>query len=763
MTAWFESAFEFLFKYRPLVLAKGRLVFDAPGPVVAVAAALAVLGILALFTYRRVGARTGPADRRVLSAVRAAIVTVLAVCLLRPALLVTTAVPQRNVVGILLDDSQSMQIADDGTTSRGSTLQREFRSAASPVLSGLEERFQLRVFRFARGASRIATGDSLAFRGTRSDLAAALDDARRDLAALPLAALILVTDGADNADSALTGSLLSLQAAGIPVHTVGLGRERFPMDLELGRVEAPRFALRGSSVLVEALVRQQGAGADSADLIVEEGGQILAATRFRLPGDGQAASVRMPVPLSRIGSLQLVTRVSGLPGETVARNNTRHALVSVVDREERILYFEGEPRPEFAFLRRAVAEDSNLVVVGLQRTAESKFLRLGVADSLDLAGGFPTGREELFRYRGLILGSVEAAAFTVEQLRMIQDFAGRRGGGVLFLGGRRAFGEGGYRNTPIEELLPVTIDIPPDTGYLRTLDVTVTPSGRTHPAARLAPSEAGSAQLWDSLPPVTTVNPIGSLKPGATALLSGSDTAGGGAQAVLSYHRYGRGKAAALAVQDAWLWRMHAEVALDDSRYQTFVRQLLRWLVGDVPERVSLSALTDEVGPGEPVSLEVEVRDAAHLPVNGATVSARVTSPSGTVTTVPLDWAIGTDGRYRAAFPALEEGEYRIEPQAISGGDTLAAEPAYVRAGDVGREFFGAELRAATLRRIARETGGQYYTAETVSGLPRDIVYTEKGITRTEHLDLWDMPFIFLLLIGLLTAEWSLRRSRGLA
>ena len=120
-------------------------------------------------------------------------------------------------------------------------------------------------------------------------------------------------------------------------------------------------------------------------------------------------------------------------------------LVQVLDRREKILYFEGEPRFELKFIRRAVAEDKNLQVVCLQRTSQNKFLRLDVDDAEELAGGFPKTREELFKYRGLILGSVEASFFTADQLRMIAEFVSQRGGGLLTLGGRHSFAEGRLR------------------------------------------------------------------------------------------------------------------------------------------------------------------------------------------------------------------------------------------------------------------------------------------------------------------------------
>jgi uncharacterized membrane protein len=747
-----DQVAEFFFKYRPVVFEKGRFAFAAGRPAMVVALVLVLLGLALLVTYRRAPGHASSRYRGALAALRAALLILLGVLLLQPTLLVSTAVPQRNVVGILVDDSRSMTIADNGQLTRGDQVRSLLApEAALPVALG--EQFQLRWFRFSRRPERIRGPDGLAFAGNRSDLSTALDEVRRELAAMPLAGLVLVTDGADNADSAITRAVLSLTAAGVPVYTVGVGEERYPTDLELTRVTAPRAALRGGSVLVEALVQQQGGGRDSANIVVEEAGRILATRRFALPGDGQAATISIPVPLPEAGARQLTVRLPSLPGEAVTRNNARETLVAVRDRDERILYYEGEPRFEFAFMRRAVAADTNLSVVGLERTAEGKFLRLGVEDSLDLAAGFPRTREELFKYRAVILGSVEASAFTAEQLRMIAEFAGTRGGGLLLLGGRRAFGEGAWHDTPLEDVSPLLLDQPRDTGFFRVLAVQPSAAGRDHPVTQLA---------WDSLPPVTAVNRVGSLKPGAVALLSGRDTAGRGEQPVLAFQRYGRGRVIALPVQDTWHWQMAAQIAVDDQKYETFWRQLLRWLADESPDRLEVAAQVEDLAPGEPVTLDVELRDKTWQPVNDGAVTARVTDPAGVVTEVPLDWVIGADGRYRGAFTARTAGEYRIEATSV-GGDTLAAEPTFVRAGEVSREFFGAGQRAPLLRRIAEETGGKYYTMATASALPRDIVYTERGITATEQLDLWDMPILFFLLAGLLAGEWGMRRARGMS
>jgi hypothetical protein len=72
-------------------------------------------------------------------------------------------------------------------------------------------------------------------------------------------------------------------------------------------------------------------------------------------------------------------------------------------------------------------------------------------------------------------------------------------------------------------------------------------------------------------------------------------------------------------------------------------------------------------------------------------------------------------------------------------------------------------MREPLLRRVADETGGRFYTAANVASLPEDMAITGKGVTVQEEMELWDMPFLFLLLVGLIGAEWLLRRKRGMA
>ena len=72
-------------------------------------------------------------------------------------------------------------------------------------------------------------------------------------------------------------------------------------------------------------------------------------------------------------------------------------------------------------------------------------------------------------------------------------------------------------------------------------------------------------------------------------------------------------------------------------------------------------------------------------------------------------------------------------------------------------------MRASLLQRVAEDTGGRFFTPANAASLPEAISYSGRGVTVVEERDLWDMPIILMLLLGLIGAEWGYRRQRGLA
>ncbi|MGE5199447.1 MAG: FixH family protein, partial [Rhodospirillaceae bacterium] len=715
----------------------------------------------AVWVYRRPGRAPGR-SRAALLALRLSALAVFLFALLRPVLVVRTVEPERNVLAVLVDGSRSMDIADLDARPR-SAFVRDTLGPSGALRAALARRFAIRDFAFASTARRVPGPAAMEFTGTRSYIGRSLQRTAEELAGLPVSGIVLVTDGADTSREPMADSIRALKAAGVPVFAVGLGREALDRDVQIGRVDPPATVLKGATLVAEVVISQTGYAGRTVPLVVEDEGRVVASQDVTLPPDGEPSTVRVRFTLAEPGPRVVSFRVGAQDGEQVTQNNARQALITVQDRRERVLYVEGQPRFEMKFLRQAVAGDANLQLVTLQRTADRKFLRLDIDAPEDLAGGFPKTRDELFAYRGLILGSIEATAFTADQQRMIADFVNQRGGGLLALGGRRAFAEGGYAGTAVADVLPVQLDdAKAAADFVEEIKVSPTRLGQTHVATQIASTEQLSADRWASLPALTTVNPVHRVKPGGAVLLEGRGASSPEPQVVLAYQRYGAGKVLAMPVQDLWMWRMHASVPLEDVTHETLCRRLLRWLVDGVPDRVAAAVNRDRVEAGDTVTVTANVRDGGFLGLNDATVTASVTGPTGDRRDVPMSFVVDRDGEYRATFAADRDGLYQVDVTATRAGEAVGTDTAFVRAAPDDGEYFDAAMRATLLKRLAEDTGGRFYTASTADSLADDITYLGRGVTVVQERDLWDMPIVLALLVGLVGGEWFLRRRVGL-
>lgn len=757
-----DAVSSLLLKHTPEEFTRGELIFSPAIPwLVVLTVTLAGIGVT-LLAVRSVRGTTR-ARRSVLGALRVAAFLVLGLCLLRPTLVLSRAIPQRNVVGILLDDSRSMLLSDHPAGTRLAAVQSAFADS-SAVVRALGDRFVLRFFRVGSAVHRVTGAGALTGEGSRTDLAAALAGVRDALADAPLAGLVLVSDGADNASTDLEHELLALEAREIPVHTVGVGRTRFARDVGVDALRLPESVLEGGEAVGEVLLRLRGVAGERVRLEVEAAGRLVQLDTLILPGPQDLATLPLRIPPLAVGVHHVTLRVTLLDGEPMVQNNVGDAVLRVRPGPERILHIEGEPRPDLPFLRRAVAHDSALQVVTLVRSAPGKFLRLGVNDSLELLTGFPTTREELFRYRAIVLGSVEASFFTADQMRMLEEFISVRGGGVLALGGRRALAEGGFGGTALGSALPVEWSgIAPLGKDAAALMVSVRPSeeGSRHPALALWGDPGTTAARWDQLPEVSLVNAPGRPRPGATVLLEGRTGRGATPLPLMVSHRYGRGTATVLAAQDLWRWQLNAVVPDEDATLAALWPRLLRWTLDGVPDQMELTLEPRLVAPGDEGGALLRVHDAGFVATDRIRPIVTLMPPDAPETTLPLVAVLGRPGEYAVRIPTTTAGRYRLAVRG-RGRDSLVTATvvllAVAREGDAGPS----ERDAALLADIAERTEGSSFDIDALDGLPDAVTLTRAGITVRERNDLWDAPILLLSLLGLLITDWTLRRRWGL-
>jgi uncharacterized membrane protein len=749
------SIFEFFFKYKPIIYQKGHLAFQllgSPGWFMLFVVA-AVIG--AYYAYRYVAR-----DKHSwgLVALRAATFALLAFIFLRPVMNISTVLPQESYMAVVIDNSESMNIKDDGIVTRSEQLAKQFE--ATDFFKRLSDKFKVRIFRFDREAERIERPDQMTYAGKRTRLESATDLLHQELNTVPLSGVVLITDGVDNASKQWTQSLSRLQSRKIPFHTVGVGSDNITRDAEIVKVTAPRATLKESTAVVDVSYRSHGFRGRKATMYIRENGTLLKSEQVTLPADGEVGETSIDLPVKNEGT-RLFSFSLQAQDDRIAENNTLDALVEIKNDKPQILYIEGEPRWEFKFLRRAVQDDPNLRLVTLLRSSQNKFYRQGIDKEEMLAEGFPKEREELFGYKGLIFGSIESTFFTPEQLQMVVDFVSNRGGGFMMLGGRNSFAGGRYENSPLAEMLPVQMGSADRTPIIGRLKLAITDYGRTHPLMRLSPDANANVKQWSDLPPLNDFNRTLEARVGAIILARGQTEQRGGDPILLAYQRYGRGRAMALASGSTWRWQM--EMDAEDMTYEQFWKQVLRWLVNTSPDPVEINSDKDTYLPGEAIRLYAEISNKAFERMNNAKVVARVVTPEGLTETVPLDWNGSGEGTYQAELNATAPGIYRVEVNATQGSQDLGSNRTSFQVQDRPVEFYNASLDSRLLESVAESTGGKYYPLSSLGDLPDDAQYVEGETSFVEQKELWDVPFLFMLLCMTLGGEWFWRKKKGLA
>ncbi len=773
-----EQVVSFLFKYRAAIFEKGQFGFAARPSTILIVALVIGLALLAYYLYARPSLRLGTGWRVALIALRTALVAVIVFCLMRPVIVIPTVLPGSTYVAVLMDDSSSMQLRDGMAGTRLDAV-KQLMSAGSPFATALAEKFKVHAYGFSATAERVTDATELKGEGDRTDLQESIEQITRESAGLPVSGIILISDGANNGvekeEGGFTSTLNRLRAQGLPVFTVGVGSTTLEGDVEIIRATAPRRSLAGSPVTAELLVRASGSQKSIEIELTEDSHPLF--TR-QVPVQGEATTVaRITFTPSSPGLHRYSFTAKPLPDEPVADNNSQELVINVEDAHPRILYIEGAPRWEYGKLRSGVTDEKNVVLVSVLRSADGKFYRQGVESGDELATGFPKSEEELFKYDAIIIGSIEATFFTFDQLRIIEQFVSRRGGTLLALGGPKSFNVGGYANTPLADLLPVSLGGQVATSTeSQTFKTAPSERGRDNPAARLADQPEANQKAWEQMPALTLPEIITETKPGATVILEGRDSRNNRVAPLLIEQRYGRGRSLALMASDTWRWRMMLESK--NKSYETFWRNLLRYLVEGTRHTIEASTERSYYGTLEPVRLRAEVADEKFQNVTGANVTARVTTPTGGTLDLTLkpDAEGGFEG-YSGTILPNEEGLYRIEVSTSGGGKsqdgksqdgksqggTAGTTEAVFLAGPLNREAHDAAQNRELLERIATNTGGAYYTLSQAENLIEDLTHTESAGSVRESKDLWDMPINFLLIVLLAAAEWFTRKRKGLA
>lgn len=743
---------------------------------------LSAVGTLAtvIGTYRQRLAPLPAGPRRLLLGLRLLSWLILMFALLRPTVEFTRSDPHSAVVAVLMDASRSMGVKDAaGGQSRREALVRTLQDNAK-IFQHLGRSVEIKWVDFDEEATPVET-PRLDPDGPQTAIGHVLDEVPRLSGSKRAALAILMSDGANRTlpprdidPRAAASRLADLQ---IPVHTVAFGNTGLTdssLDLSAEDLEVSPSVFVKNPVIVGAKIRAIGAQDRelTVRLLVEDPASALpgqpvpmkpatAPIKIKPSHSQEVIPVELSFTAQDPGEFKLTLEVLPLEGEPLVANNSLTTYLSVLKGGISIAYFDREHRFDVKFIRR-LDESPDIKI-------DFKPIRLGPPGSKPLVDDdwFAPGKYDVY-----LIGSVPARAFSRSALDLLEQRI-EQGAGLMMTGGNLSFGPGGYAETPLVNSLPVRMQraelqngdsVDPTLHILDDLKMVPTPLGIQHFVMRLDSPERNLA-VWNGLQPLAGANRFAGLKDGALVLAEG--IADRRRFPLLVAQDFGRGRTMAFAADSTWRWYMKG----DRDAHQRFWQQSILWLAhkdqqGDESVWVKLDARRFRLG--QPVGMTFGARDAEKRPIDDAEFTVEVIEPA-----LP-----GSTGRQQRVTPqrngaefgarfsdTTRPGEYRVRVVAQRAGQPfgLPAEARFM-VYEQDLELHNPAADLSLLEEIARITGGAFVPPEELGAHLRKLIQQGLNleITQVERLSLWDNWPLLALFVLSLSAEWFVRKRRGL-
>ncbi len=742
--------------------------FDPPWLWAALVGASIVTVVL---TYTRMYRRSGWRLTWWLMGLRLAGVAAILLTIIKPAWTSQTRQEQRPKVAIIVDDSQSMSLPYDSGSASGSRYARlQQWLDKSDVAARVKQKFDVRWFGIDGRPLDAAPAEP---QMDQTDLQRALHAAAGRLRGQGLQAVLLLSDGQDTTARQVAQPMNEYPC---PVYAVGFPR-RGPdteksLDLAIVSVDAPPRVRVHNTVTVKLLVTKDGGAAMKVPVTIERAGKVLHTEPVELP----AGSLQKPLTVSftpdEPGDFVLDARLEPQPGERTAMNNAMPFRLRVEAEPIRVLLVEGTLRNEFTFLRDRLHEDPDIDLATLVRAANPS----SASATTSLLSGELVTAERLKKIDAVLLGDFESRMLEGESYKALREWV-EAGGGLLVMGGYQNLAPDGLWQTPIGPMLPVEPLQTPQQ-IEQPFAFKLTPEGLTHPAMFLSGSSVEDAALWQSLPELPGVVGVGPAKPGATVLSRHPSPIPGGSDAlgavVLATQPFGKGRVGLITADTTWRWsRMPRLAGRPDTLYVRFWSQMVRWLAGreaqSPPTPLVVTTDSPSYGRGEKASINVARNPAAVIPgqTGGGTLTMQlaVTGPGGNIVTVPATVSTVDPNRWNATYFPDRSGRFMLQAKLVAGGSDVANQVTEFVVRGSSLEIDNPSTDAARLAAIARETGGYYADIDDTAAQAGwlDGPAAEPRVTyevRTTHL--WNSPVVLVLFIGLMSAEWLLRRRNQL-
>lgn len=713
--------------------------------VIAVVVMVATLG-LAWTHYQRGGRRKHIAFLEIW---RILTIAVLGFTLLRPESAQTLVRMDQPVIGVLVDQSRSMDTQDieteSGVLARATWIDQTID--AEPW-SDWTQTARVAIEPFS------APSEDAPVEGT--DINSALNQL---IEKEPnLRAVLALTDGDWNLGASPVSSALRYRSGDIPVFSIVVGRESPLPDLSVNDVKPPTYGLLGEQIAIPFRIESSLTREVATSVRLESaGGELLVEKPIVIePGSSTQDAILWYPEEEGLASLKLSIPVE--EDELLEDNNVEEFEIRIRMETLQALVVDSLPRWEYRYLRNALERDP-----GVEMRCILFHPNIGLGGGRGYLNEFPSAKDTINAYDVIFLGDVGIGEgeLTIEQAELIKGWVEQQAGGIVFVPGRRGR-IASLVDTPLEELLPVTLDLTQPKGIplQNETPIRLTTKGSRHLLTRFENQETANAELWENLPGFFWSASVEKTRPGSEALaVHGSLRNEWGRLPMLVTRPFGAGNALFMGTDSAWRWRRGVE----DKYHYRLWSQVVRWmahkrnLAESIGVRVTFSPEAPTVG--DTVFLQASVADESGFPIERGTVRARLQAPSGAMENITLGRVDGGWGVFQGEFEPSESGPYSITVESPEHNRSLETE---LRVSRPTIEKLGKPINARAMREVASMTGGRAGTTTELPSIINEISALPEQEELTKRVRLWSHPAWGGLALFMLAVYWTGRKLTGM-
>ena len=778
---------------------------------------LALLALaLVIYIYRR-EARTRNL-RLLLGGLRLAVLALVLLLLNRPVLTLGQERREPSVLAVLIDDSLSMKVPD-ATDATGKSVPRLdaitdlFAGNDAQMLRRLATVHDIHLYDFSRGPKQFANipgprdstnspttqGSNTAIdetvsalqqlkpEGNGTQIVPSLTSVLQDLQGQRVAGVVVLTDGRETPAESPPDAIAALKSYGVNIYPVVVGSEKMPQNIAVQSVtfEDTAFVNDFTNLHVTlqatgyepnhpvtlALLRQvEHDGKKENVPVLDDSGNEITKTVEAADGKPFDVDLQFKPTGADMPVANLVVEAKPQPGELDTADNFHPARLDVLDDNISVLYVDGYPRWDYRYLKTSLLRDKTVKVSCLLTSADPLFRQEGSDDpnrpQYDNSWritAFPETMDRLLDYDVIVMGDVDPRQFTDAQLQLIADFVSKKGGGFAMVAGPR-WSPQGYKNTPIESLLPVIIthtDTDDEQSSITEgFRPVLTPAAKNYPIFRFFPEWAENEEfVKNHLQPLFWYCRNTMIKPGVGITLAEHPTDLGpdGRQApILVIGTYGTGRTIFSGIDDSWRWRFYT----GESIFNTYWVQQLRYLargrkIGQRKMTFTADRDTYQLGGQVNIKLQPLSPDLMQQLSPAITVQIIDDATNQPIRRLDLQKPDPTANIYTGSFTADRTGQFSIKLPHLTDSDPSLS----FQVSEPDMELRQPQIDKAFLSRLG--TQPPMTLADAYSKLP-EIRSAAKVIPIDTTQPLWNAPLVLVVFVTLITVEWIVRKMVGL-